>query len=596
MLKTTKQIISLLDSQQRKRASILLIMILVMGLLEMIGVASIMPFITVLLNPEVIQTNNFLSNIYQITEKIGIKNDFDFLFFLGIMVFLLLVISLSFKALTMYIQLRFTKDCEYTIGKRLIETYLYQPYSWFLNRHSGDLGKSILSEANFVVDHGVNPIMNILGQCFVILALAGLLFFIDYKVALITSVLFLIVYGLVYNIVRKTLYRLGEERLQENQKRFISVNETFASIKEVKVAGLESIGIDKFKNPAKKIARIESSSHVISHLPRFGIEGIAFGGIVLTILFYMKLNNNFVDILPIFALYAFAGYRLIPAMQQVYVSSTYLRAVTSSLERLHNDLKDYDKIKFYQQQESDLISFNKEINLKNISYKYPNSNKLVLSDINIKIPKGSTIGLIGVTGSGKTTLVDIILGLLNAQEGTLEVDDHQITKKKMKSWQSIISYVPQNIYLSDDTISANIAFGINKKNINHQNIMHAARIAKIHDFINDELSEKYETLVGERGVRLSGGQRQRIGIARALYSKPKLLILDEATSALDDKTEKEVIDGIHKIGREITIISIAHRLSTLEQCDKICELVNGRIVNQITFKELMLNKKVNNVF
>ena len=233
------------------------------------------------------------------------------------------------------------------------------------------------------------------------------------------------------------------------------------------------------------------------------------------------------------------------------------------------------------------------ITLNDVSYNYPNSSRTTLKNINLSISAKTTVGLIGTTGSGKTTMVDIILGLLEAQKGTLEIDGQIITKQNSRAWQRSIGYVPQHIYLSDNTIADNITLGIDSKNINLEAVEKASKIANLHDFVENELPEKYQTIVGERGVRLSGGQRQRIGIARALYKNPNILILDEATSALDNQTEKAVMDAINNLGKNITIILIAHRLSTVKKCDKIFLLENGKLKKEGTFAELI---KGNNNF
>ena len=582
MLKILKKLMFLLDSNTKRKGIYLLGMILIMGLLEMIGVASIMPFIGVLTNPDIIYTNFFLKKIYDESAILGVTDEYQFLFLLGIFVFLVLIISITFKAITNYKQIRFTKFCEFTIGKKLVETYLNHPYSWFLNRHSADLGKSILSEANFVIDHGINPIINLIAQGVVVISITSLLVLVDYKVALTVCLLFLTLYGIIYKYVRSTLFRLGKERVEENKKRFTSVNETFSSIKEIKVAGLEQNEVNKFSDAAFNLARIESYSLVLSHLPRFAIEAISFGGMVLGILIFMRVNSDFINILPLIGLYAIAGYRLIPALQSIYASITYIRSVTTSLDMLYNDLSNI-KIPNYnlnKKNEKKIFLFKNNIQLKKINYTYPKSKRLILENINLTIPVKSKIGLIGTTGSGKSTLVDIILGLLEVNNGIFKVDEITIHEGNCRNWQRIIGYVPQTIYLSDDTISSNIAFGLDKNNINQKYVEHVSKIAQLHDFVDGELPEKYETLVGERGVRLSGGQRQRIGIARALYHKPKLLILDEATSALDNKTEKDVIEAINKIDKEITTISIAHRLSSLENCDSIYEIKDGKLIKQ----------------
>jgi ABC-type multidrug transport system fused ATPase/permease subunit len=276
-----------------------------------------------------------------------------------------------------------------------------------------------------------------------------------------------------------------------------------------------------------------------------------------------------------------------PPLQQMYSSFTQLTFVGPSLDKLYDDVKNLKPFK--ENYNNEILSLKNNICLKNIHYSYPNASRTALENINFNIPAKSTVGLVGTTGSGKTTTVDIILGLFEAQKGTLEVDGKIITSQNSRSWQRTIGYVPQNIFLSDDTVAANIAFGKEPEDINQDAVIKASKIAKLHEFVMDELPNKYQTTVGERGVRLSGGQRQRIGIARALYHNPKVLILDEATSALDNETEKAVMDAVNNLNKDITIILIAHRLNTVKGCDIIFKLDKGQLKAQGTYNEVINN-------
>ena len=304
----------------------------------------------------------------------------------------------------------------------------------------------------------------------------------------------------------------------------------------------------------------------------------------------MSQSGTFIEALPIISVFAFAGYRLMPALQQIYVSLSQLRYIGSSLDTLYEDLKSFNID--YQNTYTNSLALNKEIVLKNIEYSYPNSSRLALKNISITVPANNTVGIVGATGSGKTTLVDIILGLFETQNGTLEIDGQIINKQNCKNWQKSIGYVPQQIFLADDTVAANIAFGVDPKNIDIQNVERAAKIANLHEFVTNELPNKYNTTIGERGIRLSGGQCQRIGIARALYHNPKVLILDEATSSLDNLTEQAVMEAVNNIGKNLTIIIIAHRLSTVKNCDIIFLLDKGELKGQGKFDELIQTSNI----
>ncbi len=584
-MKNFKKLLFLLSKPDRKRAGLLLVLVIIMALLDMIGVVSIMPFMTVLTNPGIVETNIVLNKAFKISSMFGVETNQQFLFFLGVFVMVMLVISLAFKALTIYLQLKFTSMCQYRISKRFVKAYLYQNYSWFLNRHSADLGKTILSEVGMVVSKGLSPMISLITQSTIVLTLITMLTIVNTKIAIIIGLTISLSYFLIYKFVRSILSRIGEGRLKANQLRFTTIIEAFGSIKEIKIGSLEKNFVSRFSDQAKIFAKYQASGQSISMLPRFFLEAIAFGGMLLVVLYLIKQSSTFTDVLPIIALYAFAGYRLMPAFQLIYSNITSLRLVGPSLDAMYTDLKNLKPINDYHRRQNGL-QLNKELLLKNINYNYPNSTKTTLKDVSLRIPAYSTVGFVGTTGSGKTTMIDIILGLLEPQQGTIEVDGKVINEENLKVWQSSIGYVPQEIYLADDTVSANIAFGIDLKDIDQDTVERCAKIANVHDFVVNELPLKYQATLGERGVRLSGGQRQRIGIARALYHNPKVLILDEATSSLDNLTEKTVMDSVHNIGNDITVILIAHRLNTVKKCDMIFLFENGALKNSGSFEKL----------
>ena len=413
-----------------------------------------------------------------------------------------------------------------------------------------------------------------------------MLVLVDPKLTLIVGLTLGLAYGLIYAFIRSYVAKIGYKRLEANKWIFTSISEAFGATKEIKVGGLEQAYVQRFSQPAKTLAKIAASAGVISHLPRFALEAITFGGMLLVVLYLMVQSGTFTNAVPIIALYAFAGYRLMPALQQIYNSLTTLRFVGPALDAMHKDLQSL-QLPSNSKQNQEAMPLKKNITLKNIFFNYPNSSRTALKNIHFSIPTHNTVGIVGATGSGKTTTVDIILGLLEPEKGSLEVDGNVIDKKNLRAWQRSIGYVPQQIFLADDTVEANIAFGIEAEKINFKDVERSSKIAKLHDFVNSELPKKYQTTIGERGIRLSGGQRQRIGIARALYHNPKVLILDEATSALDNLTEQAVMEAVQNIGKDMTIIMIAHRLSTVKECDIIFLLEKGELKQQGTFKELV---------
>jgi len=587
-MKNLKNIVFLLSFNERRKLIWLLIMMLMMAFMDTLGVASVFPFIAVLTNPMIIETNLFLNKIFQVSEIFGVENNQQFFLLLGIFVFLIIVISLVVKVSTSYLQIRFTSMLEYSIGKRLMEKYLNQPYSWFLSHNSNDLIKNILSEVHQIIEVAIYPMAELIAKGMVAIALLGLLFLTDIKLALLISFSIGGIYGSIYYFLRNFITKIGEERLKNNLLRYRVVSQAFGSIKDVKVRGSEEVHTKFFSNSSYTYAKSISLAHMTSQLPRYILEGIAFAGIMLLLLYMISQKGSMNNALPIISLYIFAGYRLMPSMQQVYSSFTHLRYIGSSIDNLVNEIKN---LKAYNlSQDKSILQLNKKITLNNIYYNYPDTPHSTLEDINISISAKSTIGFVGPSGSGKSTTIDIILGLLEPQKGTLEVDGKVITGDNLRSWQRTIGYVPQQIYLIDDTIAANIAFGLDEKEIKQDWVEKACRNANLEEFIN-ELPKKYNTIIGEGGIRLSGGQRQRIGIARALYHNPRVLVLDEATSALDNETEQAVMNAVNKLGKDVTIILIAHRLNTVENCDIIFKLEKGRVVFQGSFKELLSHDK-----
>ena len=579
-----KIIIFFLSSSERKFLSLLLFLTLLVAILDMIGVASILPFMAVLTDPDVVEKNRLLNESYKYFQQFGIENKDQFLIIIGSLVFVLLLISLFFKALITYLQLRFVHLTGYKISKRLVEGYLNQPYSWFLNRNSADLGKNIISEVNVFVGY-VNLILDVIAKSMAVILLIILIIIVDPKLALIIALVIGSIYLVIYFVTLKYLTKIGDDRFKNNLLRFKAVNEVFGAIKEVKISDMENNFSKNYSKPAKIFALTLASSGAIRELPRFAIEAVGFGGVMLVILYLISTQGAINNIIPIVSLYVFAGYRLMPAVQKIYSSISKISFFNSSVFKLYQDTKSL--VQPLTTQNKKILIPNKIIKLKGVYYNYPNSSRTVLKNINININVKSTVGIVGATGSGKTTTIDIILGLLDTQKGTLEVDDKIINNHNVKDWQSCIGYVPQEIYLTDSTIAANIAFGLAPEDIDQKTIEKVSKIANLHQFVLDELPKQYQTTIGERGVRLSGGQRQRIGIARALYHNPKVLVLDEATSALDNETESIVMEAIDNIKNNITTIMIAHRLSTVKKCDNIYLLEDGEVKHQGSFEQLI---------
>ena len=588
-----KKIYTILLPAERRKGYLLLLMVLIMAILDTAGVASIAPFIAVISNPDVVVSNVFLSGFYDFVGFSRVDNKpidiEDFMFFLGLVVFITMLISTLFKAWTIYTLERYAQQCNFSLGHQLVSGYLRQPYSWFLNRHSSDIGKAILSEASAVISGALFPLMLIIAYGAVTLSIMALLFVVDPWLSMLVGSGLGGIYVITYLVLRRYLSDIGEDRVLANKERFKIVQEGFKGIKDIKIYGLENTLLGRFKGPSLRYAKHTATQHIIGKMPRFLMEILAFGGMLLVILYLMKSYDEFSEVMPILALYTLAAYKLMPSLQQVYSQITTLRFSISALNTLYDDLEllNQSNIEELPSEEVRPLGINQHISLSGINFQYPGQEVLAIDGISLNIPVKTTVGFVGSTGSGKTTIVDIILGLLQPNSGRIMVDNILINSKNIRAWQKTIGYVPQQIHLSDDTIAANIAFGHDSNSIDYDAVESAAKIANLHEFIVDKLPNGYRTKVGEQGVRLSGGQRQRIGIARALYYNPEVLIFDEATSALDSVTERLVMEAVHKLGQKKTIIMIAHRLSTVRECDCIFVLENGKIEGQGTFNELV---------
>ncbi len=585
MLERFKKIWTLLTIGENKGLYGLIVMIILMSLLDIVGIASIFPFLSVISNPEVIQTNSKLKWLY---DNMGFTDDSHFFMALGMASFVILLASNSFRAMTMIALLRFTWLKHHIISTRLLSQYLYEPYVFFLNRNSSELTAYLISEVARVVSSTLIPFMQLMARVLLALLTLGLLMIVDPVVA--TMVLLLIGggYAVIYMFCRKRLSRSGEELMEHSKKMYKSLNEAFGGIKDIKILGTEEKFIEGYSDPTKKIIRCYSSQFLISQFPRYAFEVLGFGGILLITICLIRVKNDYQQIIPLIGLYAFAAYRLLPALHQIFSDITSMRFGRATLDKIyHNYFNCSHGGEKKQLGPTQALPFLGKIEFQNVTFQYPKAQKSVLKNLSLIVKANTTVGFVGDTGAGKTTIIDVLLGLLRPQQGTITVDGTVLTTENLRGWQANIGYVPQNIYLCDDTITRNIAFGIRDDEIDHKAVERAARLANIHDFVTQELSHKYETEVGERGIRLSGGQKQRIGIARALYHDPLLLVFDEATSALDGITEDAILDSVHNLTHKKTIVFIAHRLSTVKECDVIYMLEQGKIFDQGTYEELL---------
>ncbi len=587
MLNDFRKIISLFSKEEKSKGYKLLILVLIMAFIEVFSVASIFPFIGLITNTEIIYNQPIILRIYNL---IGINNEKYFIILVGLLCLLLFAISLVIKSFTTYFQILFAEICECGLCQRMFDLYIHQPHSWFLNRNSSVLGKNIIEEVSTIVNCGLLPLVNIAAQSIVAILLISLLIVAEAKLAFSIIFILLFLYLIIFKTVSKFLKRIGAERSETNSLRFKLLNEAFNAYKVIKILGLESRYLERFKPLAKKYALRNSNLQITTILPRYFVEIIAFGSVQIIILFMIANNLNLKSALPFITLYLFAGYRLLPSLQQIYSNFAQLRYVKIPLSNIYNDSINLSRNKFYNYNNEIKIELKDSLLLENINFAYEDQNKKIINNLNLEIKANTKVGLVGETGSGKSTTIDIILGLLEPQSGNIKIDKKIINQANSKLWQKNVGYVPQEIFISDEDIASNIAFGVKKEDINLNKVICASKVANLHNFVN-KLPEKYLTKIGERGVRLSGGQRQRIGIARAIYNNPTVLILDEATSSLDNLTEKAVMQAVDNLNKKMTIIIVAHRLSTVKNCDQIYFFKNGSIADSGSYESLIKTYK-----
>lgn len=593
MFNTIRQLLGILDRRERVQAAFVFLFSIVVAGAEVVGVASIVPFMSAVSDPEAISQNPFLAAL---REWLSFLEDKEFIIALGLGVIALLLTSLGIRAIGIWVQVKFSTLRIHSVSFRLMKAYLHQPYQWYLNQHTARMSTSVLSESAQVINGALFPAMQMITKLLIVLALFALLVGTDPALASIAVCVIGFAYGFIYIISRKRLAFLGQRRHRANQKRYRVVQESFGGIKDLFIIGREAQALERYRLASQNMAKHLAKARVTAELPPLAMQGLIFSGMVAIVIYLLGVYGSVQNALPVLSLFALAGYRLMPELQAVYRHLTEIRVTESVLDSVYNDLKRLEKTS------RSLRTANAEkwpsmddpvIEFRDVFYTYPKAERSALTNINLTIHPFSTVGIVGPTGSGKTTLVDVLLGLLPPEQGELVVGGTTIDSVNIRSWQDRIGYVPQQIFLTDNTIAGNIAFGIDESEIDQLAVEKAARIANIHHFIVSELKEGYQTRIGENGVRLSGGQRQRIGIARALYHNPSVLILDEATSALDNLTERAVMEAVNRLSKKKTIILIAHRLSTVQACDEIVLMEAGKVSAIGCYEELVAN---NNVF
>jgi len=589
MFKLLKNLFNLLSPNQRKRFYVLQFLVIVMSVFEILGVASIIPFMALVGDMNQIEQNTFIAEIYRLS---GITSESQFIFLIGLCVLGLLFVSMIISIFTTWGLSMFANKIGTEIADRLYTYYLNQDWLFHASGSSAQLTKKITTETMRVTGAVLVPLMLMNSKVTLSLLMSISIFLYDPKVALIGLSIFAISYFFLFRGVRNQLNKNGIAISEVNEERFRLMNEGFGGIKDLLLMGRDNDFINRFNRSGKTLAYSQGTNAALAQAPRYFVELLAFGSMIVLILYLIASHNgNLGMILPILSVYAIGIIKLLPAFQQIYSSIAIIKANIPAFESIQQDLHDslHKELKS-QKFEQNYLYPKHSISLENITFTYPNKEEPALNKLDMLIPSNSVIGIVGPSGSGKSTLIDILLCLIKPDNGHLKIDDQIINTQNRRSWQNTIGFVAQSIFLSEGTIAENVAFGIPEKQIDFSQVQKVLKLAHLSDFIAT-LDQGIHTKVGERGVQLSGGQRQRIGIARALYHNAEVLVFDEATSSLDGITEKMIMEAIHNFSGKKSIILIAHRLKTVKKCDKIFFIDKGKVADQGTYQELVESNK-----
>lgn len=568
-----KDIILLIPKSLRVRSFIVLLMVFFGMVLEMAGVGLIIPVFNLILNTEQLLEYTFIQNIF---SRFSISDEKYFIYAaLGLLMFVYVFKALYLSFLS-WVQAKFVYTLQAHISRELFNKYIKQPYSFHLDRNSAFLIRNVTTETTQLVESAFLSMMLVINETIVILGLVALMFILTPSKALIMFLVISLGMIVIQLSTRKLLMQWGSERQINEGLKIKTAQEGLGGIKDIKVLARESEILKSFFNHVNTVAKVSANRNAVQQYPRIWIEFLGIFSLMIIILMDISSGASSLTIIPSIAFISAIAFRIMPSSNRFLSAIQSIKYSTPVVNLVKEELSLTDNQNYSKTSYEEPLTFENDICINNISFSYNQKNN-ILDNISFIINSGEKIGIIGSSGAGKSTFVDLILGLHKPNKGSIKVDGIDIFQN-LKRWYEIIAYVPQTIFLSDDTLRRNIAYGLPESEIDNNNIMEAIKLAQLEDFVSD-LDHGLETVIGERGVRISGGQRQRIGIARALYNKPKLLILDEATSALDEEIEKEVMDSIYSLDSSITILIIAHRLSTLDKCNKIISLSNGTIKN-----------------
>ena len=584
ILRPFRQLYVILPATSRRGLIFVVTISLLSALFETASVASILPFMAIVMDPAIMTRYEWIAGI---VAAVGIQSQSGAVLAAGGLTVCILALGNAVSACNLWVQTRYIANARQALSLELFSGFLHQPYAFHVERDTASLSRVLGSDVESALGGFLASLLGVVAKGLSGLVLIGFIVLVDPIVALGTVVLLGGGYMFIYRLIRVRQSRLGAKMVESNVALGRATLEGFAGIKELRVLGRESTSITTYRDALETLVKTQASNLLAAALPRYVIEVLAYAGIVAVTLTFV-LKGQATTAVPALALYALAGNRLVPIFQQFFASAITIKYHTSAVIALSDDLATVRKTGMRSTSITDTqsLAFFNTLELTNVKFTYPKASKSALNGISLSITKNQSVGLVGRTGSGKTTLADLILGLYLPDSGLISVDGVALTAHNERAWRKRVGYVPQSVFLTNASIAQNIALGVQPDLIDNEAVIRAAKMAQAEEFIAN-LPESYETLVGERGVKLSGGQRQRLGIARALYHQPDVLVFDEATSALDGMTEDAVMEAVQRLSTQCTLILIAHRLRTIQACDRIVILEAGSIVGDGRYSDLL---------
>lgn len=577
-------LLALIGAENRVKLLALQFIFFVSAFLQVAGIASIAPFIGIINNPSTIESNAAINYVYTFFE---FENTTEFLVAYALMVVALLFVGNGVASYSTWKLFKFSMSLGAYIQKKVYNTYLDNDYAFFAMNNSSRLTSQITQEIPRMVYMVVQPILNLISQMFIaVLIVVGLLI-VDITIAIVATVIVGLVYLLIFKVIRRKVVSSGYRLTELNQRKLRLLNESIAGIKEVKLKGNEEYYKAELDTCTREGLSASAYIALAGDLPKFIVETIIFSAILALAIYILITAGSTTGALSIISLYAMAGYKLLPAAQTIYKSISLIKANGMVIFDIEREIKQSEAFS------KDIITQGTEeipkgdIEFNNVHYRYPLADKDAISCCSFSIPHNKLTAFVGASGAGKSTAVDVLLGLLTPTQGEVTIAGTKLTASNVKSWRRSLGYVAQDIFILDASFTSNIAFGVPENEIKLDQVIAAAKMANLHDFISN-CTGQYDFIVGERGAKLSGGQKQRIGIARALYHNPSVLIFDEATSALDNITEKLILNDIYRLSREKTVIMIAHRLTSIEHANKILVFEDGTVKDKGTYNDLLM--------